>query len=127
MIFRTIALNCALSYICLELLYMCYSNLKILFVTPPEVRLTDISRKLGFDEESVRLSKELPKAFARLSRHHDVVVVKPSRAVMKGSVDGIHPTAKGHEVLADLIWTAMQPELPRQTRKPERLNAQRLG
>jgi len=94
-------------------------KLSIILVVPPRIRLTDVSRRLGFDEVSVALSRELPKAFERVCKKYHFLFAYRKLSI-KSSVDGIHLTAKGSRKLADTIWEAMKPGLPRVTRRPER-------
>lgn len=94
-------------------------KLNILFVVPPPIRLTPVSRSLGFDETSARISDEFPVAFKKVCERHGFLMAH-RRFSMKHSVDGIHLTAKASAKLADTIWEVMTPSLPRETRKPER-------
>mmetsp|Transcript_4766 Transcript_4766/g.5890 ORF Transcript_4766/g.5890 Transcript_4766/m.5890 type:complete len:371 (-) Transcript_4766:191-1303(-) len=124
-----IAENCA--YLGLKARQMfeghCHEGrLNIVLVAPPRIRLTEISRKFGFDEESVAISKELPKAFEKVCRKYNFLFAY-RKLSMSSSVDGIHLTAKGSRKLADTIWEAMSPALPRATRKPERFKPVQLS
>ena len=94
-------------------------KLNILFVVPPQIRLTAVSRALGFDETSVKVSMEFPSAFKKVCERHGFLMAH-RKFSMKHSVDGIHLTAKASAKLADTIWEVMTPSLPRETRKPER-------
>jgi hypothetical protein len=95
-------------------------NLKIMFITPPVIKLTPKSRKLGYDEVSVEASKILRKKFPRICMNYSFINVYSQDAdddILKNSKDGINLTINGSDALAMDVYNAMLTEFPRRVRK----------
>lgn len=95
------------------------SVLKIAVIVPPVVKLTPHSRKMGFDEKSVEVSKLLPKAFKEVCERYSFVYIH-RKFDMKNSEDGVHLTRKASQKLAEAVWSKMKPHLPRDVKKPKK-------
>jgi acyl-CoA thioesterase-1 len=56
------------------------------------------------------------RMFPELAKAHDVPLIEFLLVGVAGDAalnqaDGIHPTARGHEIMAETVWTSLQPLL----------------
>jgi len=82
--------------------------LTILFVAPPVVRLNQLSRELGYDETSVKISQEFPSAFRKMCKEHGFEFVHVKGLDMDQSVDGVHVTEEASRQIAEAVWESLQ-------------------
>ncbi|NDW11483.1 SGNH/GDSL hydrolase family protein [Bacteroides sp. 214] len=78
-----------------------YKNSKLIFVTPPPIRATDVSKKYNGSNE--RLSELIPqlKSIAEKKKVKVVDVYQPLLGVLDYyALDGVHMSAKGQEIIA---------------------------
>jgi len=92
-------------------------NLRILVLVPPTVHLTRYTRRQGFDQESVRLSKMLPEAFEKMSKEWNVRIVSIKGLDNHEWPDGLTPPGEAAMNIAEQVWDAMKEELPRKSKR----------
>ena len=115
---------CAVAKSCCELGKMARSfhpHVKVLIVTPPPIRLTVDNQTWGFNQESVKIAAQFPKAFAAVCKEGRFLnACCPSRAIdMRDSEDGIHITEDHNVTYADAVWNMLSKhdqDLPRHGR-----------
>jgi len=86
------------------------AELGIIVITPPEVKLNEVSRELGYDEHSVKTSQELGRAFEAMCTARGYHFVNPN-VDMTHSADGVHVTQSGNVAIAEAVWAKMRPLL----------------
>ena len=96
-------------------------NLRVLVVTPPPLRLTPSAIRAGFDTESVSLSQQLQAAFARKGKEFNLNVISPITSAEK-LADGVHFTEEQAKHCAEEVWKIMSMEIPRRTKRVERVD-----
>mmetsp|Transcript_19839 Transcript_19839/g.32602 ORF Transcript_19839/g.32602 Transcript_19839/m.32602 type:complete len:597 (-) Transcript_19839:781-2571(-) len=82
-------------------------KLNILVVAPPLVKLNPLSRELGYDDTSVRISTDFVSAYEDMCKEHGFLFAKPE-INMAGSVDGIHITEEANVSVAESVWAVMR-------------------
>ena len=111
-------------------------TLRVVLLSPPEVRLTPLSIDMGYDAQSVAISKGFHEAFARVCADYRpcggkgpqiVFAAAGERVDMSKSVDGVHVTKEANVSIAETVWAAMEPVLaqriglrPRAALKPRK-------
>ncbi|KAH9253908.1 hypothetical protein BASA81_008032 [Batrachochytrium salamandrivorans] len=80
-------------------------ELAIVMVCPPTVKLCQHSIELGFDEHSVKISQDFPKAYAEMCQANGFRYVRVEGIDMEKSVDGVHVTLEDTRKIAEAVWS----------------------
>jgi len=121
---KVVAINCATIAEKARMMFdgHCHEGeLVIVLIPPPPIRLTEVSKKLGFDDRSVAISKNFQKAFEQICKENDLLCVKNPIRSMQDSTDGVHLTPDMHLLLAEAVWEKILPAMPRGSAPPDRL------
>ncbi len=85
-------------------------DLNVVIVCPPIVHLNANAEALGYDRESVVLSRAFPKAFQKMCKQNKFLFVNPGLDSTT-FVDGIHFDDNANQECADAVWRVIQPRL----------------
>ncbi len=81
-----------------------YNELKVILVSPPLVVANMLSEEMGYDVQSVLISKEFSKCYAQVCKKHKFVhVACPAEVDMDRSVDGVHITEDANQHIAQAV------------------------
>lgn len=77
------------------------SNPKLIFVTPPPIRTTDVSKKYSGSKERLNLLIPQLKVIAEKKKNKVIDVYRPLLGILDYyASDGVHMSAKGQEIIA---------------------------
>lgn len=82
-------------------------DVEIVLVTPPVVCLNDLSKSMGYDETSRRISEKFPTAFSKVCAKYGFVCATPGLDMSK-SRDGVHVTKDSNVRIANRVWKALE-------------------